>query len=93
MLGVIARSEATTQSRALRLLRPLRGARNDMRESAELKLGGNKFKVYVTVPPESGRANRAVIELLSKYFGLSASCFEIVRGETARDKIISIKEE
>ena len=61
--------------------------------NAVLKLGGHKFKVYVTVPPESGRANRAVIELLSEYFGLSGSCFEIVRGETARDKIISIKKE
>ena len=58
-----------------------------------LKLGDRKFKVYVTVPPESGRANRAVIELLSKYFGLSASCFEIIKGETVKDKIISIKEE
>lgn len=56
-------------------------------------LSAAKFKVYVTVAPEDGRANQVVLELLSDHFGLSRSCFRIIKGEKTRDKIISIEEE
>ena len=61
--------------------------------NAVIKLGDRKFKVYVTVPPEGGRANQAVIELLAEHFGLSGSCFAIVKGETTKNKIISIRKD
>lgn len=48
------------------------------------------LRVYTTVAPENGRANSAVIELLSKHFDVAKSQIKIVRGMTTRDKVIEI---
>jgi len=57
-------------------------------ESAED--GGERLRVYVTTAPENGKANREVLKLLAKHFGVPPSSLEIVRGETGRDKIIQV---
>ena len=49
-----------------------------------------QVKVRVTVVPEDGKANKAVIALLAKALGVSKSSLTIVRGETARDKLIQL---
>jgi len=49
------------------------------------------LRVYTTTAPENGRANHAVVELLSAYFNVPKSKIKIVRGLTARDKVISIQ--
>lgn len=49
------------------------------------------YKVYVTVAAESGKANKAVIELLAKALGLPKSALSISHGLTNREKIIQIK--
>lgn len=51
---------------------------------------GEFYKVYVTVPPEDGKANKKVIELLAEYFKVSKSQVKIVKGEISRNKIIEI---
>lgn len=53
----------------------------------------NQFllKVYVTAPPEDGKANKAVIELLSKKFHIAKSLFTLVSGHTDRIKVIKIE--
>lgn len=48
-------------------------------------------KVWVTEPAEKGKANQAVIELLSKELKISKSLMEITRGHTTRIKQINIK--
>lgn len=48
------------------------------------------LKVYVTAPPEGGRANEAVIELLAEHFGVKRRQVEIVAGATSRTKTIRI---
>lgn len=48
------------------------------------------LRVYTTVAPENGRANGAVIELLSKYFDVPKSRIKIIKGLTGRDKIVTI---
>lgn len=48
------------------------------------------LRVYTTVAPENGRANGAVIELLSEYFDVPKSRIKILRGQTSRDKIVTI---
>ena len=48
------------------------------------------LRVYTTVAPENGRANNAVIELLSEYFDVAKSQIKIVRGAAARDKVVEI---
>ena len=47
-------------------------------------------KIYVTAPPEDGRANKAVIKLLSKNLNTSKSKIEIIKGKKSREKIIKI---
>jgi uncharacterized protein YggU (UPF0235/DUF167 family) len=46
--------------------------------------------VRVTAAPEDGKANAAVIALLAKALGVPRSALAIVRGATARDKIIRL---
>jgi len=48
------------------------------------------LRVYTTTAPEHGRANGAVIELLSEYFKVSKSSISIVRGSTSHSKVIRI---
>jgi len=49
------------------------------------------LRVYTTVAPENGRANSAVIELLSEYFDIAKSRIVISKGITSRDKVVIIK--
>ena len=50
------------------------------------------YKVYVTVVPEDGKANAAVIKLLAKHFDVAKSALEITQGLNARDKVVQLKE-
>ena len=47
-------------------------------------------KVYVTVVPESGKANAAVVKLLAKAMGVAKSRLELVRGSKGRDKVFRV---
>jgi uncharacterized protein (TIGR00251 family) len=46
--------------------------------------------VYVREPAVDGKANRAVIELLADYYGVSKSQVEIIRGHTSRTKAVRL---
>lgn len=46
--------------------------------------------IRVTATPEDGKANLAVLKLLSKALRLPKTSLEIVRGNNARTKVISI---
>ena len=48
------------------------------------------FKVQVSAPPEDGKANRAVIELLANALGLKAQQVTIVRGHSQSRKTVEI---
>lgn len=48
------------------------------------------LKSAVAAPPEDGKANAAVIDLLSREWRLPKSAFEVVRGAAARSKTISV---
>lgn len=49
------------------------------------------YKVYITAPPEDGKANKKLIELLAQYFKVPKSQIRIVKGEMSRNKIIEIE--
>ena len=51
----------------------------------------DQLKIAVTVAPEKGKANKAVIKALSKLLGVKTSGIEIVSGETSRDKKVFIR--
>lgn len=52
--------------------------------------GGAMLRVRVKAVPDKGRANAAVIALLSRAFGLPKSSIRITAGQTARLKTVSI---
>ena len=49
-----------------------------------------KFKIYITASPVSGKANKALIKLLAVYFKVKKNCVKIVKGEKGREKVIEI---
>lgn len=52
---------------------------------------GDAVKIYVTAPPADGEANAAVIAVLAKALGIAKSKLAIVRGESSREKTISVE--
>src|SRR5436853_7311073 len=56
-------------------------------------LGGQAgaLKVAVTAPPEDGRANKALVEVLREGLGLKRSQVELLSGATGRDKRFLIR--
>jgi len=51
----------------------------------------DQLKIAVTVAPEKGKANKAVIKVLSRLLGVKVSDIEILSGETSRDKKVFIR--
>ena len=49
------------------------------------------LKIAVTVPPEDGRANKALIELLCEVLSLKRSQVELLGGDKSRDKRLLIR--
>lgn len=49
------------------------------------------LKVAVTAPPEDGRANAALTDLLREWLGLKRSQVELVGGATNRNKTFLIR--
>ena len=54
------------------------------------KLPDGSFKVKLTSAPVDGKANDALVELLSEYFNTSKSKIKLVKGLTRKHKIIEI---
>ncbi len=48
------------------------------------------LRVYVTAPPEDGKANAAVQKLLAKAMGVAKSRLVLVQGHGARDKLFEV---
>lgn len=56
----------------------------------EIKEEGGRFKIHLTAPPVEGKANKLLIELLAKYFGVKKSHINIIKGEKSRNKLVQI---
>jgi len=52
----------------------------------------NDFKIKITAQPIDGKANKCLIEFLSKTFKIPKSSIEIVKGETSKEKTILFKD-
>jgi len=57
----------------------------------DLVLEDEFIKVKVTAQPIENKANKALIEFLSKKFKVPKTSIEIVKGETSKEKTILIK--
>jgi uncharacterized protein len=67
-----------------------KSSRNDVTGLYAGAEGAVWLAVKVTAPPDKGKANKAVIEVLAKTFGLPKSAFTLVSGETDRQKVVSV---
>ncbi len=56
------------------------------------ELDKDYFEVRTTAVPEKGKANKRVIEMLSKYFKIPKSRIKLIKGETSREKIFVLED-
>jgi uncharacterized protein YggU (UPF0235/DUF167 family) len=60
------------------------------RKSKVKKISDGEYSVSVTALAREGKANEAVIELLAEYFSVPKSSIRILRGQTARRKLVEV---
>jgi uncharacterized protein (TIGR00251 family) len=49
------------------------------------------LQVKVAAPPVKGKANRELLDFLSRILGVSRSAITIVKGGTSRNKVVSVE--
>lgn len=49
------------------------------------------LRVSVIAPPQDGRANAALLELLAETLGVAKSRLRVVRGHSSRDKVVAVE--
>ena len=54
-------------------------------------LHGGALKLSVPAPPEKGKANKALLELLSRALGLPKRDLSLAKGSTSRDKWVALR--
>jgi uncharacterized protein (TIGR00251 family) len=54
-------------------------------------LANSVWKIKVAAPPDKGKANKELIELLSDVLGVRKDCIVIIKGETSHNKIVSVE--
>ncbi|MBI1300851.1 MAG: DUF167 domain-containing protein [Alphaproteobacteria bacterium] len=65
--------------------------RNEVIGWEEDLFGERTLKIQVTAIPEKGKANKAMIDLLSKEWKIPKSAITIKRGETSRTKVLVVE--
>ncbi len=60
-------------------------------ETRKLPNGDEQLVVYVTAPPDNGKANDAMIRLLAKHLDVAPSRLTLLRGQTNRNKLVRIE--
>ena len=55
------------------------------------RMADGTLKVKIAAPPEKGKANQALIELLAAHFGVARGAVSIVSGHTAPLKLVRIE--
>jgi hypothetical protein len=51
---------------------------------------GDALKVKLTSPPVEGKANKELVEMLAKEFGVPKKNIEIISGQSSRNKIVRL---
>jgi len=53
----------------------------------------NAFKVYVRAVPDKGKANKSVIELIAKHFGVKKKDVTLIAGLKNRNKVVEVSKD
>lgn len=56
-----------------------------------ITLPDGSLRIKLRSVPEKGKANKELIELIAGHYGVSKSSVTIIKGEFAREKIVSIE--
>lgn len=62
------------------------------KKNAVLGEQAGALKVAVTAPPEDGRANAALVEVLKEWLGVKRSQVELLSGQSNRNKVFLIRD-
>jgi uncharacterized protein (TIGR00251 family) len=54
------------------------------------KVSESEFQAAVREPAQDGKANRGLIDLLARHFGIPKSAVTIIRGHSSRRKIVEL---
>ena len=52
---------------------------------------GDRLKVRVSAPPEGGKANKAICQLLARTLGLKRRDIEVIAGKANAEKVVTIR--
>ena len=69
---------------------PVRGQPN-ARKNAVVGEHAGAVKVAVTAPPEDGKANAAILEVLKNWLGVKRSQLELVSAPSNRNKVFLVR--
>ncbi len=59
-------------------------------DTRQMPDGTDQLAVFVTAVPENGKANDAMLRLLSKHLGVPISRLSLIRGSTSRNKLVEV---
>lgn len=79
--------ETSPEGIRLRLKVQPRASRNEISGPA-----GDELKIRVTAPPVDSAANQAVLDLLAECLQCRRGAVQLVRGQTARHKVVLVAE-
>ncbi|NCN03595.1 MAG: DUF167 domain-containing protein [Candidatus Pacebacteria bacterium] len=63
---------------------------SNAKNNSVISLGDDNYKINVTTTPESGKANKKVIELLADFLKIKKSQITISKGHKNKNKVIEI---
>ena len=49
-----------------------------------------QIRLAITAPPTDGKANKAILQFVAKYFGVPRRSVELISGEKSREKSVFI---
>ncbi len=49
------------------------------------------WRIKIAAPPVEGKANEALVNYLSEVLGVRKNSFSLMKGETSRNKLLSVK--
>ncbi len=52
---------------------------------------GEQLKVKLTSPPVEGAANKQLVEVLAKFFGVKKTAVNILKGQSSKNKVVEIE--
>lgn len=55
-----------------------------------LGLTDGTWRVKIAAAPDKGKANKELIEFLSKRLGVKKSCISILKGQTSHNKLVAV---